>query len=47
MDNQIKELQKVEEKLWDSLARVINDDEMQLVSRLIEVNLELEALSNR
>ena len=43
----IKALQKEEEKIWEELAGVLDKYHTKLVNRLIDVNLDLERLSDQ
>ena len=46
-ENKIEKLQKEENELWDILKSNLSQKNLDNVSRLIEVNLELEELSNQ
>ena len=43
----IEELQKEENEIWEHFNKVLNVFQRDKISRLIEVNLELEKLSNQ
>lgn len=43
----IKQLQKERAKLWLTLEDRLNPPELAVISELIEVEIELEALSNQ
>ena len=46
-EKEIKELQKEENELWDILKSNLSDKNISNVSRLIEINLELEEHCNK
>lgn len=47
MEKRIKELQKKETQLWKELEHLLDEKQRNKVAKLIEINLELENLSNQ
>lgn len=46
-EKRVVELQKEENKIWKLLEKLLNEDEQKKVGELIEINIELESLSNQ